>query len=105
LEALFGVQSSFVRTPKFAIGERKVNLDSRKYRRRSGWLPYIELACGAYFLGMIVFALQTYNFLAIPFLTLFVGGYWWAGAATLYQEHQGRLQWLKQRRLEPARLA
>jgi cellulose synthase/poly-beta-1,6-N-acetylglucosamine synthase-like glycosyltransferase len=103
MEALFGVQTSFVRTPKFAIGDRPVNLETRKYRRRSGWLPYLELAFGTYFLGMIVFAIQSYNFLSIPFLALFVAGYYWAGISTLYQEHQGRLAWMKQRRLEMAR--
>ena len=55
---------------------------------------------GTYFLVMVVFAIDTYNFLAIPFLLLFVGGYYWAGFGTLYQEQQGRLRWLKQRRLE-----
>jgi cellulose synthase/poly-beta-1,6-N-acetylglucosamine synthase-like glycosyltransferase len=103
LEAIFGVQTSFVRTPKFAIGDRPVNLETKKYRRGSGWLPYAELAVGTYFLGMITFAIQTNNYLSIPFLLLFVCGYYWAGFATLYQEHQGRLQWLRQRRLEAAR--
>jgi hypothetical protein len=104
LEALFGVETSFVRTPKFAIGDRPMNLDVKQYRRRSGWLPYLEIAFGTYFLGMVIFAIQSYNFLSIPFLSLFVGGYYWAGFSTLYQEHQGRLQWMKQRRLEMARL-
>ena len=44
-----------------------------QYRRRSGWLPYAELAVGAYFVAMVVFAIETYNFFAIPFLLLFVG--------------------------------
>ena len=35
LEALFGIESGFVRTPKFAIGERQVSLEHKKYRRRS----------------------------------------------------------------------
>ena len=52
---------------------------------------------------MMVFAVETYNYLSLPFLGLFVGGYYWAGFGTLYQEHQGRLRWLKQRRLELAR--
>jgi len=99
LEALFGVQTGFVRTPKYAIGDRPVNLEVKKYRRRSGWLPYIEILCGGYFVGMIVFAIQTYNFFSIPFLLLFVFGYWWAGFGTLYQEHQGHLQWLKQQKM------
>jgi small GTP-binding protein len=104
LEALFGVQSAFARTPKFAIGERPMNLETKKYRNRSGWLPYAEIAVGFYFVGMIVFALQTYNYFATPFLLIFVAGYWWAGFGTLYQEYQSKLRWLKQRRLELAQL-
>jgi hypothetical protein len=105
LEAIFGVKTAFARTPKYAVGERQVNLENKKYRWRSGWLPYAEILVGTYFLGMIGFAIQTYNFFSIPFLALFVFGYYWAGFATLYQEHQSRLAWLKQRRLELARQA
>ena len=32
LEALFGVETSFVRTPKFAIGERPMKLENKQYR-------------------------------------------------------------------------
>ena len=99
LEALFGVETAFARTPKYAIADRPVNLEVKKYRRRSGWLPYAELLAGTYFASMVVFAIETYNFFSIPFLLLFVFGYYWAGFATLYQEYQGRLQWLKQQRL------
>jgi len=105
LEALFGVQTAFARTPKYAIGDRPVNLEVKKYRRRSGVLPYLEIAFGTYFLGMIVFAIQTYNFFSIPFLALFVFGYYWAGFSTLYQEHQGHLRFLKQQKLALARQA
>jgi len=105
LEALLGIQTAFARTPKYAIGDKPVRLEAKKYRRRSGWLPYAEIAVGTYFVGMIVFAAQTYNFFAIPFLLLFVVGYYWAGFATLLQEHQSRLVWLKQRKLELARQA
>jgi hypothetical protein len=100
IEALFGVTTGFVRTPKFAIGDRPMNLENKKYRRKSGWLPYIEIVIGTYFLAMIVFAIDTYNFFSIPFLLLFVAGYYWAGWGTLYQEQRSRLQWLRQRRLE-----
>jgi hypothetical protein len=33
-------------------------------------------------------------------LLLLAGGYFWAGFSTLYQEYQGRLRWLQQRRLQ-----
>jgi hypothetical protein len=77
-----------------------MNLETKRYRGKSGWLPYVEIAIGTFFVGMVGFAIDTYNFFAIPFLLLFVGGYYWAGFATLYQEYQGRLRWLRQRRLE-----
>ena len=55
---------------------------------------------------MILFAIDTSNYFAIPFLALFAAGYYWAAFATLYQEYQGRLRWLRERRafkLETAR--
>ena len=93
LEALFRVQTGFVRTPKFAGGGQTSKARSEAYRRRSGWLPYVEIGFGTYFLCMVAFAIDTYNFLSIPFLMLFVGGYYWAGFSTLYQEFQGKLRW------------
>ncbi len=99
LEALLGVKTAFARTPKYAVGDRPMNLEVKRYRWRSGWLPYAEIALGSYFVFMIVFAVQTFNFFAIPFLLLFVCGYYWAGFGTLYQEHQSRLRWLKQQKL------
>jgi len=101
IEALFGVETSFVRTPKFAIGASgKVSLGNLKYRRRSGWLPYAELAFGSYFVVMAAYAIDTLNYLSLPFLTLFVAGYFWAGFSTLWQEYQGRLRWQRQIALE-----
>ncbi len=102
LEALLGIQSSFARTPKYALGTKKVNLASAAYRRRSGVLPYIEIAIGCYFLYMVEFAIETLNFLAIPFLLLFVCGYYWAGFTTLYEEYRDRLQWQRARKLVQA---
>jgi cellulose synthase/poly-beta-1,6-N-acetylglucosamine synthase-like glycosyltransferase len=97
LEALLGIRTGFVRTAKYAVGDRQVNLETRKYRRKSGLLPYIEIAIGTYFVAMIAFAIESYNFFSIPFLLLFVAGYYWAGMGTLYQEQQS---WMRQRRLE-----
>ena len=98
-EALFGIKSAFARTPKYAIADRKVKIESTEYRRRSGWLPYAELAVGSYFVYMVAFAIETWNFPAVPFLLLFVAGYYWAGITTLYQEYRSKLQWRRQREL------
>jgi len=103
IEALIGYQTGFARTPKYALGdEHKVRLRNIQYRRRSGWLPYAELGVGTFFLWMVIFAIESYNFLAIPFLLLFVGGYYWAGCTTLWEEYQGKLQWERQRELADA---
>ena len=100
IEALVGYQTGFARTPKYAIGgAQKVRIENIQYRRRSGWLPYAELAVGSYFLAMILYAIESLNYLAIPFLLLFVGGYFWAGCTTLWEEYQGKLQWQRQREL------
>ena len=101
LEAVFGVKSGFVRTPKYAIeGNAQKRLAVKKYKRRSGWLPYFELAFGTYFLYMCWFAISTFNYPTLPFLLLFVCGYYWAGLGTLYQEYQDRLRYNRQHRLE-----
>jgi cellulose synthase/poly-beta-1,6-N-acetylglucosamine synthase-like glycosyltransferase len=99
LEALFGIKSSFARTAKYAIGTEKTKLPvASAYQRRSGWLPYAELAIGCYFVYMVEFAIETINYLAIPFLLLFVCGYFWAAFTTLYEEYRDRLQWQRARK-------
>ncbi len=97
MEALLGIKTAFARTAKYAVSDRKVKIEGGEYRRRSGWLPYVELAVGGYFVLMVKFAIETWNFPAIPFLLLFVAGYWWAGFSTLYQDFQGRLRWQRER--------
>ena len=101
MEALFGIRSGFARTPKYAIGtgETKARSSARPYLRRSGLLPYIELAVGTYFVFMVAWAIDSYNFLSVPFLLLFVCGYYWAGFTTLYQEFRDRIAWQRERRL------
>jgi cellulose synthase/poly-beta-1,6-N-acetylglucosamine synthase-like glycosyltransferase len=104
-EALLGVRSGFVRTPKYAIDKQSPALAAASYRRKSGWLPFIEIAIGTYFVGMSVFAIDVDNYFALPFLLLFVGGYYWAGFSTLIQEYRDRLRASRARRpaLEAAR--
>jgi cellulose synthase/poly-beta-1,6-N-acetylglucosamine synthase-like glycosyltransferase len=100
LEAFFGIQSPFARTPKYALaGTAKVDWSQARYKSRSGWLPYAELAAGSYFLVMVGFAIDTWNFLAVPFLLIFVSGYYWAGFSTLATEFKGRLAFERQRQL------
>jgi hypothetical protein len=100
IEALVGYRTGFARTPKYAIGgTQKVQLANIQYRRRSGWLPYAELTMGTIFLAIVIFAIESFNYLAVPFLLLFVGGYYWAGVTTLWEEYQGKLAFARQQAL------
>ena len=101
LEALFNYKTAFARTPKYAISGTVKVAAPRNYRRRSGMLPFLEIAMGTFFLAICYYAILTFNFLSLPFLSLFVSGYYWAGFSKLWQEHQDKLQWQRQRALEP----
>ena len=71
LEALFGIKSPFVRTPK--------------YRKRLKLAPWIELLLGFYFLAAIIYTFMNHNYFTAPFLILFVIGYWYTGLMSLLQ--------------------
>ena len=71
---------------------------TRTYRRRLGWVPWIELVIGCYFAATIVYAIQNDNYLTVPFLCLFVLGYWYTGLMSLLQ---GRFERKEPGRAEP----
>jgi cellulose synthase/poly-beta-1,6-N-acetylglucosamine synthase-like glycosyltransferase len=92
IEALMGVETSFARTAKYNLGDKKVKLEQVEYRRKSGWLPFAEIGMGTAFAAMVYYCVESLNLLSIPFLMIFVSGYYWAGISTLWQEYQGLLQ-------------
>jgi len=96
VEALLGKQSGFVRTPKYARGHAGGRGPVVQYRRRSGWLPFAELAMGMFYLGMVGYCIDVMNFFALPFLLIFVTGYLWAGTSTLWQERQAKLRFQRE---------
>jgi len=85
LEALIGKKSAFARTPKYRVESKKDKLHAAKYRKRLGWVPWIELLIGSYFAMTVVYAVQNENYLTVPFLLLFVVGYWYTGLMSLLQ--------------------
>jgi hypothetical protein len=85
LEALIGKQSAFARTPKYRVESRKDKVQATKYRKRLGWVPWVELLIGGYFAATVLYALQNENYLTVPFLLLFVVGYWSTGLMSLLQ--------------------
>ncbi|HLK34849.1 MAG TPA: cellulose synthase family protein [Terriglobales bacterium] len=91
LEALFGKQSAFTRTPKYRIESKTDKARSRAYRRRLGWVPWIELLIGTYFVLTVYYAVVNENFVTVPFLVLFVIGYYYTGLMSLFQGVFSRL--------------
>jgi cellulose synthase/poly-beta-1,6-N-acetylglucosamine synthase-like glycosyltransferase len=85
LEALFGKQSAFARTPKYRVESKTDKVRSAKYRKRLGWVPWMELLIGTYFAATVYYAVVNENFITVPFLILFVIGYWYTGLMSLLQ--------------------
>jgi cellulose synthase/poly-beta-1,6-N-acetylglucosamine synthase-like glycosyltransferase len=88
LEALFGVKSAFKRTPKYRVQSKADRVMGQKYRRRLGLVPWLELLVGCYFALLCWYAYSSGNYWTLPFLLLFVMGYWCTGLMSLLQ---GRL--------------
>ena len=85
LEALVGKQTAFARTPKYRVESKKDRVGAKKYRKRLGWVPWIELLIGTYFALAVVYAIDNENYFTVPFLLLFVIGYWVTGLMSLLQ--------------------
>jgi cellulose synthase/poly-beta-1,6-N-acetylglucosamine synthase-like glycosyltransferase len=85
MEALLGIKSGFVRTPKYSVARKGERSQAGKYRKRLVLAPWIELLLGAYFLAAIVYTFSNHNYFTAPFLILFVIGYWYTGLMSLLQ--------------------
>ena len=92
LEALLGVKSEFVRTPKFKIEGQAGTWKKKLYRNRSGWMPYLEIALGLYFAMTVVYSIQNENYATAPFLFLFVWGFLYTGVMSVAQGWIERLR-------------
>ncbi|HWS55208.1 MAG TPA: glycosyltransferase [Pyrinomonadaceae bacterium] len=85
-EALCGVRTEFVRTPKYRVeGARDASWRRKKYFGGRGWLPAFELGFAAYFLLAILYAARMAMWGTIPFLCLFCFGYGYMGLMSLLQ--------------------
>jgi cellulose synthase/poly-beta-1,6-N-acetylglucosamine synthase-like glycosyltransferase len=85
MEAFFGVKSAFARTPKYSVRKKGQKSQAAKYRKRLGIVPLIELGIGCYFAFTVWYAVTSENYFTVPFLLLFVFGYWYTGLLSLFQ--------------------
>jgi cellulose synthase/poly-beta-1,6-N-acetylglucosamine synthase-like glycosyltransferase len=91
IEALLGVRSDFVRTPKYRV--EKTNDETwkrKKYRRKRGLLPLVELSFSIYFLLAIMYAIRMHMWGTIPFLFLFFFGFGYMGVMSVLQTANGK---------------
>jgi len=85
MEALLGIKSAFVRTPKYRVAKKGEKSQAAKYRKRLVLAPWIELALGTWFFLAILYTFSNHNYFTAPFLILFVIGYWYTGLMSLLQ--------------------
>ena len=95
IEAVVGVKSEFVRTPKYRVeagAQGGAAWAKKKYHKSAGWMPFAEVGLGLYFAAAVFYALQNENYATVPFLLLFVWGYLYTGLMSLAQTYFERLR-------------
>jgi cellulose synthase/poly-beta-1,6-N-acetylglucosamine synthase-like glycosyltransferase len=90
LEALLGIKSDFVRTPKYQVEKNQDETWKRKkYKRKRGLLPLLELSFSIYFLLAILYAINLHMWGTVPFLLLFFFGFGYMGVMSFLQSFSG----------------
>jgi cellulose synthase/poly-beta-1,6-N-acetylglucosamine synthase-like glycosyltransferase len=86
LEALFGVKTPFVRTPKYKVEQTSDKTWVKKsYVPRRISFPWLEFFFAIYFLFTIWYAIDSQTFGTIPFLLIYFCGYAYAVAMAIAQ--------------------
>jgi hypothetical protein len=83
LEALFGRDTSFERTPKYGIESSSDGWKEKRYRGRGGFLPWLELGAGIGFTIAVAYAASHQIVGSIPFLLLFQVGFLYTGLVSI----------------------
>jgi cellulose synthase/poly-beta-1,6-N-acetylglucosamine synthase-like glycosyltransferase len=81
---LIGGDRVFKRTPKFSVEHRGDLWTGNRYALPFQWVTFGELALAAYAVLTVVAALVMGNYLAVPFLLLYVGAYAYIGLVGLH---------------------
>ncbi len=90
IRGLGGPAGEFVRTPKTAAVATTPVAGVGRYVAPLGWLPWAELALAAYFLTVVVIAIQRAMWIGLPVLVLFFGGYAYVSLLALGQAWKSR---------------
>jgi cellulose synthase/poly-beta-1,6-N-acetylglucosamine synthase-like glycosyltransferase len=85
LEAVFGFQSEFTRTPKYGIRSRRQVWWGKQYSATKSLVLVLELALAVYYARFIWYGWQHQLWVSLPFFTLFFIGFGYAGVVSLWQ--------------------
>ena len=75
LEAVFGRVSGFVRTPKYAVVDRKDGWRASAYVSSRGVTTFLEAALGVFFTFQLAYVAYLGFFVWVPFLVLMQFGF------------------------------
>ncbi len=89
-EAMLGRESEFVRTPKHGIRAKVEKWSGKKYRAARSIGPIIETGLALYFIFTMLVAFEHGHYLSMPFLALFLFGFGYVGAGSLWQGALGQ---------------
>ena len=85
MEAVFGIESEFTRTPKYGVEGVGDDWRQKRYRGNVTLLPFVELLMGLYFTIMMYYAASNGIYGTLPFIVLFQAGFLHASAMSLFQ--------------------
>jgi hypothetical protein len=90
LEAVFNVQSEFVRTPKFRIERESDTWVGKRYHAPLPWLSVGEMLLALYCIFGMVYGIRHGTFLMNPFHLLFTVGFIWVATLSFVEAWQKR---------------
>lgn len=86
IEAILNRQSPFVRTPKYGVetkGDTWKSKQKGKYKALKSVATGMEILLGLYFTFLTIMAIVNGNWTSVPFLTLFMLGFWYVALGSL----------------------
>lgn len=79
LEAVFGIKTPFIRTPKYGITDRQKSVLIPAYRLPADWVALWEVLLGLYCLAGVWVAYRHRELVMAPWLFLYAGGFLYIG--------------------------
>jgi cellulose synthase/poly-beta-1,6-N-acetylglucosamine synthase-like glycosyltransferase len=83
IEGLFNKKGTFQRTPKFGIERETDDWEGKKYKLRFPAITIIEAGLGIYALVALYYSLMAKSYFLMPFLALYVIGYFYVSGLTI----------------------